>query len=145
MTSAEIVIEFIKGRPELEAEVRKLADQPYRAPEIMACDVANHVIATMAAYVTKDERKKLSRMEGNGQVSWRDVTKAFMVDATAPTEPPSVDPLSDKTRFASIRLDRLSLLQIALDDIEQHAAHRGGAWAAMRALEARMKYRETKS
>jgi len=144
MTNAEIVIAFIKERPELEAEVRKLADQPYRAPEIIVGDVADHVIAAMAAYVTEDERKKLSRMEGNGHVSWKDVAKSFAVDATAATEPPSVDSLSDKTQFASIHLDRLSILQIALDDIEQHGADRGGAWAATRAFEARMKYRETK-
>lgn len=77
LTSASFVIEFIKGRPALEAEVRKLLDHPYRAPEVMIGDVADHVTKVMAMFVTPEERAGLSRMEGNGSVNWNEVTRPF--------------------------------------------------------------------
>jgi hypothetical protein len=80
MTSAEIVIEFIRSRPELEKEVREMVNSPryaYTAPEIVAAALGESMRVVMGAGVTDEERAKLDRMRGNGVVEWGDVRKAF--------------------------------------------------------------------
>jgi hypothetical protein len=76
MTSAEIVVEFIRGRPALEAAVRKITGDPYRAPEIISTLVQEEVLCSLDD-VSDEERAKLDAMRGRGDVDWAEVARAF--------------------------------------------------------------------
>ena len=86
-TSADIVIEVIKGRgPEFVAEVSKIAkDAWFRAPEIRYEKLLDLLQRALFADVSDEERASLDRMRGNGKVDWDAVIVAFdgSADATA--------------------------------------------------------------
>jgi len=75
-TSAEIVVEFVRGRPDLELEIRRITGDGFKAPEARVQLVMEEVIATFSS-VTAEEIAALNRMRGNGAVVWADVVKAF--------------------------------------------------------------------
>lgn len=76
MTSAEVVVEYVKGRPRLESAVRVLATDTYKAPETVPTLVRELIMESFRE-VTAEEREKLDRMRGNGKVDWFDVARAF--------------------------------------------------------------------
>lgn len=76
LTSAEIVVEFIQGRPNLLAEMKKEMNDPFRAPELYA-DIAKILTMEALSEVSEEERTKLDRMRGNGPVNWQAVADAF--------------------------------------------------------------------
>ena len=76
MTSAEIIAEFVKGRPSVESELRRKMTDGYVAPEAYSA-LAKDIVVDALSEVTDDERKKLDRMRGNGGVDWTDVAKLF--------------------------------------------------------------------
>lgn len=76
MTSAEIVVGFVQGRPVLEVAVRRHATDPFHAPESVAALIRSEIIDAFDD-VTDEERASLDRMRGNGAVVWNDVAKAF--------------------------------------------------------------------
>jgi len=79
MTSAEIVIEFVRGRPGTLAEMTKQMNDAFRAPEAFA-GMAQSIVQDALRSVSAEERESLDRMRGNGPVDWQDVAKAFMED-----------------------------------------------------------------
>lgn len=76
MTSAEIVAEFVRGRPDLELEVRRKVTDPFCAPEARAMFAREFVLGAFRE-VTDDERVGLDRMGGNGAVDWEEVARIF--------------------------------------------------------------------
>ena len=76
-TSAEIVVDFIKGRPDLLAEMRERVNDPYRAPE-MCVPLARELTIEAFGEVSDKERVLLDRMRDNGPVDWQAVANAFM-------------------------------------------------------------------
>ena len=78
-SSAEIVVEFVRARPELEAACRKHADNAYLAPEERVWRIGDQIRAAFSA-VTAAERVSLDRVRGNGNVDWDAVAVAFYSD-----------------------------------------------------------------
>ena len=76
-TSAQVVIEFVQGRPALEADLRKMADEgKFRAPEVQV-ELVQEALMEAFKEVSPEERVKLDRVRGNGRVDWEVVSKAF--------------------------------------------------------------------
>jgi hypothetical protein len=75
-TSAEIIIEFVNGRPDLLAEMRKRMSNVYTAPEAYA-QIAGHIVLDAALVVSEREHALLNRVRNNGLVDWQAVADAF--------------------------------------------------------------------
>lgn len=83
MTSAEIVLEFLRGRPQVLAELKEKVCDPFRAPEIRAV-LARELVLEALNDVSNDERTKLDRMRGNGPVDWQAVVDGLDTPHTLP-------------------------------------------------------------
>jgi hypothetical protein len=83
VTSAEIIVEFIRGRPVALAEMKKQMNDGFRAPELFA-SVARTLTFDALSVVSDEERTKLNRMRGNGDVDWQAVADAFKDTAKEP-------------------------------------------------------------
>ncbi len=86
MTSAEVVVEFVKGRPDLEKVLRKKMTDVFCAPEAYAPRCAD-IVKDALMDVSEEERKILDKMRGNGKADWNEVARAF----GAPIEPNEFD------------------------------------------------------
>lgn len=81
MTSAEVIVEFVKGRGgPLEKEVRRICNDAFAAPEVIGGKVYT-VVKDAFSVVSDAERASLDRMRGNGAVDWDAVASAFRDDA----------------------------------------------------------------
>ena len=76
MTSAEIVAEFVRGRPVTLAQMQRKMSDRYCAPEMYQVFAQSFVLEAMKE-VTDAERKKLDRMRGNGAVDWDELAHIF--------------------------------------------------------------------
>ena len=76
MTSAEIVAEFVRGRSDLEAEIRRQVTDAFKAPEVVAT-IARELVMDACCEVSDEERAKLDRMRGNGAVDWEELVRLF--------------------------------------------------------------------
>lgn len=76
MTSAEIVVEFVKGRPDLERVLRKKMTDVFCAPEMYAPKCAD-LVRDALDEVSDAEKALLDKVRGNGDVEWADVAQAF--------------------------------------------------------------------
>jgi hypothetical protein len=76
MTSAEVVVEFVKGRPELEKTLRKKMVDVFCAPEAYVPRCAD-IVKDALTDVSEEERKILDKMRGKGRVDWAEVARAF--------------------------------------------------------------------
>lgn len=76
MTSAEIVIEFVKGRPDLEQLLRKKMSDWFRAPEAYA-PLCAELVREDASDPSDEEKALLDKVRGNGDVDWAEVARAF--------------------------------------------------------------------
>src|ERR1700685_4191353 len=76
VTSTEIIIEFIQGRPVALAEMQKQMNDGFRAPELFA-SVARTLAFDALSVISDEERTKLDRIRGNGDVDWQAVADAF--------------------------------------------------------------------
>jgi hypothetical protein len=94
--TAEIVVEFVKGRPDLEATVRKKMTDAFRAPEEYA-PVCADLVKEALSDVTDGEKALLDRMRGNGNVVWEDVARAF--GAPIDRAPPAQNEEAKTPRF----------------------------------------------
>ncbi len=88
MTSAEIVVEFVKGRPELEKILRKKMVDVFCAPEMYGPKCADLVHDEIDDDATDEEKTLLDKVRGNGKVDWNEVARAF----GAPIKPGEFDP-----------------------------------------------------
>lgn len=72
MSSAEVVAAFVRGRKELEAEIRRHMEDGFKAPEVRA-EIARELVVEALEDVSDEERGGLDRMRGNGAVDWTEV------------------------------------------------------------------------
>jgi hypothetical protein len=78
VTSAEIVCEFVMGRPDLELEVRREMTDGFRAPEAFASVAFTLITDSMKdRNPSPEEQAGINRMRGNGNVDWNDVARHF--------------------------------------------------------------------
>jgi hypothetical protein len=75
-TSAEIVIEFVKGRPHLETILRKKMADVFCAPEMYGPKCAD-LVHDEFDDLSDDEKALLDKVRGNGNVDWAEVARAF--------------------------------------------------------------------
>lgn len=75
-SSASYLVEFVRGRPKLEAACRKVATDPFKAPELAREIIAVFCLEALQD-VTAEERQGLERTRGNGAVDWDEVRQAF--------------------------------------------------------------------
>lgn len=90
-TTAEIVVEFVQGRPKLEATLRKKMTDTFRAPEEYA-PVCADLVKEALLDVSDDEKTLLDRMHGKGNVVWEDVARAFGAPLFLGDDDPAKDP-----------------------------------------------------
>jgi hypothetical protein len=77
MTSAEIIVEFVKGRPELEKYLRKKMTDVFCAPEMYAPKCADIIRDVIDDDISDAEKALLDKVRGNGNVVWADVARTF--------------------------------------------------------------------
>ena len=78
-SNVSIIIEFVKSREGLEEELRKLAMDPWKAPEVVTGYV-RRILLMAWEEVTLEEREKLERMKVNGPLTnatWDEVAEYF--------------------------------------------------------------------
>ena len=73
MTSVETVAEFVRGRPDLELEIRRITGDGFKAPEMVL--VKELIVEAVNGTITEEERLGLGRLDA--AVSWIDVARAF--------------------------------------------------------------------
>jgi hypothetical protein len=76
MTSAEIIVEFVKGRPYTRNEIERVVNDGFKAPEVIP-DMVAALVLDACMEVNDEERKGLDRVRGNGSVDWTEVVQAF--------------------------------------------------------------------
>ena len=87
MTSAEIIVEFVKSRPDLERILRKKMTDVFCSPEMYAPKCAD-LVRDACSEVTEEEKVLLDKVRGNGDVDWTEVARVF----GAPLDPKPASP-----------------------------------------------------
>ena len=75
-SSASYIVEFVRGRPGLEAQCKKVARDPFKAPELAREIISIFCVEALHA-ATPEEREGIERIRGNGAVDWDEVRQAF--------------------------------------------------------------------
>lgn len=122
MTSAEIVVEFVKGRPDLERVLRKKMTDAFCAPEMYAPKCAD-LVHDAFSEVTEEEKALLDKVRGNDDVDWTEVARTFGAPLDPKTDSPSPKPKTydwSKLRALGIALAKdSSALTAALAEFEK--------------------------